>query len=96
MTTNEHRFTPGPWHLLITRDNNSLFTHYVWPASDIDSCRIAAVYGEANAHLIAAAPELLEACKNALRTFGYYADAGHDVDEPMDMLEAAIAKAEGK
>lgn len=40
--------------------------------------------------LIAAAPELLEACKNVLEFFGY------DTQPDIDALEAAIAKAEGK
>lgn len=46
-----------------------------------------------NALLIAAAPDLLAACNDALH--GLRIDAPERVDE-IDALEAAIAKAEGK
>ena len=60
-----------------------------------ESHHICTVYGrktKANARLIAAAPELLEACKHMLRLMnglGYHFDA-------MEDAEAAIAKAEGR
>jgi hypothetical protein len=44
---------------------------------------------EANARLIAAAPELLEACKQALRRTSMS-------DGLREEIEAAIAKAEGR
>ncbi|MEV5054642.1 hypothetical protein MRBLRH13_000223 [Agrobacterium radiobacter] len=53
-----------------------------------------------NAHLIAAAPELLEAAKEALRLFRYNVeDAADAVDFAADVeikLEDAISKAEGR
>jgi len=50
---------------------------------------------EANAHLIAAAPELLEACKQALRTLEA---RGVDIysDPRYLLVKQAIAKAEGQ
>ena len=51
--------------------------------------------GEANARLIAAAPELLQACKAALISMiddSYY----QEFKPVIDTLEAAIAKAEGR
>lgn len=54
---------------------------------------------KANARLIAAAPELLEACKlfvEAIDGCAYPAeDAGLVIAAPMDAIRAAIAKAEG-
>ena len=80
------QYTPGPWS--------------VWPLGEIgpDHCRIAEVYNadpsnddpeaEANAHLIAAAPELLAACK-------YINQHGFSV-EAWDLILGAVAKAEGR
>jgi hypothetical protein len=49
---------------------------------------------EANARLVAAAPDLLEAAKQALQVF---VDQGWDDDlSAAKSLKAAIAKAEGK
>lgn len=52
----------------------------------------------ANARLIAAAPELLEACKEALRVLKYYSSfiPGDVFSQIKNNLEQAIAKAEGK
>jgi hypothetical protein len=55
--------------------------------------------GEANARLIAAAPELLEACKVAVSIIDYLAEVG-ECPMPFALatpsLKTAIAKAEGK
>lgn len=48
---------------------------------------------EANACLIAAAPELLGACKRARRALNY--DIGQSRRDALDCLNAAIAQAEG-
>ncbi len=85
------KHTPGPWSV----DDN--------PKSDfIDIepmvCRIerGTLAHLDNARLIAAAPELLEACKIALVT-AYEADVASDEDGGwMVKMRAAIAKAEGK
>lgn len=52
----------------------------------------------ANAKLIAAAPDLLEACKETLKVFKHYVDWSNDKDDIRcyQMLENAINKAEGK
>lgn len=47
---------------------------------------------EANAHLIASAPELLEACQFVLQEW----NEPEAVPEALDRLRKAIAKAEGK
>ena len=88
------KHTPGPWRI---NGNNMLrwivadsevFTH----SDDVNRSAYGgnmvceSVY-EANTHLIAAAPDLLEACKVALGIIGFGAEH--------DQISAAIAKAEG-
>jgi len=51
---------------------------------------------EANARLIAAAPELLEGCKSALKVLTLDSDMEEDFRPEIKALRAAIAKAEGK
>ena len=57
------------------------------------------IYEKANARLIAAAPDLLAACKIALEVCNY-ADDGRIVDptttKAEKMLKTAIARAEGR
>ena len=63
----------------------------VRPAGDGD------LPAEANARLIAAAPELLEACREALALISEFElEALDGRDEVPDLLRAAIAKAEGR
>lgn len=86
ITSSAH--TAIPW--LITEDGDAI----------ISSDATVALMGdakekEANARLIAAAPQLLEAAKNALETMqtaGIRCAIGDDGEE----LKAAIAKAEGR
>lgn len=88
--------TPGPWELSLAHDRaygihargaNGLRANVVnWGGLS----RAASDEGQANARLIAAAPDLLEACKQAREWLAGWASA-----EPyIDALEAAIAKAE--
>ena len=55
----------------------------------------AALQETANSRLMAASPELLEACKKAYDTF-YGLQTLPETIIAMDLLESAIAKAEGK
>jgi hypothetical protein len=48
-----------------------------------------------NAHLIAAAPDLFEACRCALGQLTGNMDGDMDIGDPVELLRAAIAKAEG-
>jgi hypothetical protein len=95
--SSESAHTKGPWYLtpkLSASENHKGFT-----ISEYDKAWIADVSprdedgngGEANARLIAAASELLEACKKALAAIK--ANETHIVWRE---LENAIAKAEGK
>lgn len=83
------KHTPGKWEvrdLIVGVDLNQ-------PLKSLTICKI---YGndketQANAHLIASAPELLEACKSALSSL---LDADWK-DNSLDLLRQAITKAEG-
>jgi len=105
--TTERKFTPGPWgidrgfrdagtapgpHYTIP---DGFLTVYMGDAEDdYADADYATVHGrnqEANANLIAAAPDLLEACIEAEK---YIADT--TPDGLGDMLRVAIAKAEGR
>lgn len=102
METATLKHTPGPWYV---------------NAHDIckGSMAVAAVYGtsshafaaeaKANAHLIAAAPELLAAAVKALELIDGYIDvtdgpdgkpAANGAMQAARVLQTAIAKAEGR
>lgn len=94
------KYTPGPWvarnatlpksgvirWVILETDNG--FT-----LADTGSADTPKHQDEANAHLLAAAPDLLEACKAALEIRNKYGTSGAPVSK---QLEAAIQKAEGK
>jgi len=102
------KHTPGPWiaHPCPPDVNKGNF----WIAgpltldgySDIAEINTVTTRGhdetKANAFLMAAAPELLEACKAALNFLDYIppSDKKWSKVEVLDMLDAAIAKAEGR
>ncbi len=108
------KHTPGPWKVRPHWSDEARFEVYPdrvvefgapaeiadvsgHSASDID-VEIAEAY--ANANLISAAPDLLEAVQETLRLFRYNTDDASDAaDFAADVelkLEAAIAKAEGR
>ena len=90
--------TPGPW------EASSPGMDYIVTASDGRKFIVGdAVYhpeNEANARLIAAAPDLLKAALLAVSVLGHMAEILGDVEqEPgtvIPQLRAAIAKAEGR
>ena len=82
--------TPGPWHVCdehnVTRDGvHMIHSHHPLAAADDES--------RANACLIAAAPELLEACRRAKSLLE---DEGYQWSATLILLTQAIAKAEGE
>lgn len=105
------KHTPGPWKIWELQDRD----YSVEIASVEAGCTVGAAYHinddpvtpcdetMANARLIAAAPELLEACKKVLEHikiidknrdfFNFDNDSGPILCR--DKIEAAIAKAEG-
>jgi hypothetical protein len=95
MKTHTHTHTPGPWRI----DSKTRFGDYTIAAGEsVRTCEfIAKTQSEANARLIAAAPELLDALK---RLIGEHADLG-EVDltnadrAAIEQAREAISKAEG-
>lgn len=91
-------YTPGPWkavHRGKHWNNPSVENYEIWWSEDGELV-VDQVYEEADAHLIAAAPELLEALKNLYAMVlgecpSLLRDDHHD-----DMIRSAIAKAEGR
>lgn len=85
---------PGPWKCAATGLARSGMPEYEIHWSDAGECVAEVVHGEANARLIAAAPELLEACQAAL-SYGNQGD--HPEHGSVNtMLRSAIAKAKGE
>jgi hypothetical protein len=83
--------TPGPWTWgegYLWAGSHMLF----WPTKD----ETIKVLSEADARLIAAAPDLLDACKAALVEVQRTISSHTSFNNTMDVLEAAIAKAEGR
>lgn len=110
----DSKHTPGPWNAGRCPANDSRWRIYgsEWNGSEVYRYRTAvastanwlstdpAEEVEANAHLIAAAPELLEAAKRALPVMIDNLCGGEPYDpgdqEATWALADAIAKAEGK
>ena len=99
------KHTPGPWKVepayYVGHDEGETEVSAYFPEFD-KWCRIANCYDE-NVTLIAAAPELLEACKNALEwgeseIHSEYSGCSmfNKRLEELDFVRAAIAKAEGR
>lgn len=93
MTT---KHTPGPWH--VRYDTNSALEEHSPPmvssiSGNVPVCEIYSVAAyHANAHLIAAAPDMLEALEECVEAF---AALGIDATLPVLHARAAIAKAKG-
>lgn len=100
--TSRAKHTPGPWTVK-RGDGRYAYRHYIEAhvystptvisgRDQIAQCTAGepnAAENEANARLIAAGPELLDACKQALDLF-------EDDEGIAQVLMAAIAKAEGR
>lgn len=89
------KHTPGPWRQNLYLGGAYAIDH-IAPNGDI-LARVAVVDGlmesKANALLIAAAPDLLEACKKLIT--GWQSDTD-TLQVAIDAARAAIAKAEGE
>jgi hypothetical protein len=89
--------TPGPWYVegskydydIIASEYRTIAKVFEDRESKYDP-EFKAGIGKANAHLIAAAPELLEAAKRVASNTYF------SVDDEFEQLRAAIAKAEGR
>lgn len=100
MTNAKH--TPGPW--IARKFRGYRITTDAYRGSFVDPyvCTVDGIDGrnEANARLIAAAPELLEVCKRLLACRAPNGDGSYTKAAPNDsdflLAEKAIAKAEGR
>ncbi len=92
------KHTPGPWRAYQGEETKRGRTRYYWAVAPAVGGRIAELddpfpaSDEANAHLIAAAPDLLVACEAALDWFVSVAADG----APATTVAAAIKKARGE
>lgn len=100
------KHTPGPWRSQVTRGEYA----QVFAGNESQPvAEIATSHGDtfgprerANAHLIAAAPDLLAALRAIAESSGRYDDPEHDADPiehalvMRDIALGAIAKAEGR
>ncbi len=101
---NAMNHTPGPW--TIGKDNEGV-VRFTKPGELPDGCIVMGRNREANCNLIAAAPDLLAALKDARSVVARYAEEAGPCDhavnicvcgikESLDQIDAAIAKAEGR
>ena len=95
METKEEKraFTPGPWHAHGTR----VSTWETQDEIDFHGDEVIAETGfNANARLIAAAPELLEQCKLFEKVLTHLINSGDSgADLERDKLREVLAKVEG-
>lgn len=97
--------TPGPWKVSTSPGaavTTRCIVHELSKGTRLLSRHVATVSAhgpdvenEANAHLLAAAPELLAACKQAVE-FLDNGPGGTGIDAACVRVRAAIAKAEGR
>lgn len=94
------KHTPGPWHYrthdgsigsIDAADGTAVAQAFQVNPISVDLTQASRV---ANAKLIAAAPELLEALKEALPWIGGLANENRSVQAVYESIRAAIAKAE--
>lgn len=85
------KHTPGPWRTTRFTGNKS----WTIQRSDTHEALASVRTGEANARLIAAAPEMLEALKEARGWIELAEDMCRDTSAALSKIDALIAKAEG-
>lgn len=91
--------TPGPWEASLgytptVKAGETLLCVPSARADDIGGRQLSELH--ANARLIAAAPDLLVACRAAKLALRATSKREKDYSGELDLLNAAIAKAEGK
>lgn len=95
--------TPGPWQVRTLENFGFNVVHYVG-GDKFNIARVAKAGNEADASLIAAAPDLLEALKGAIGALEQDVDTGADYNDAdwtgianqrLAAARAAIAKATG-
>jgi len=93
---NETKFTPGPWRW--NKDKSVLFSRLnaaVVDSKEDEHVGAVVVVNNANANLIAAAPELYNALELLVNGF-YEVDSLEQWEMWIDQARAALAKARGE
>ncbi|HGN0166341.1 hypothetical protein [Proteus mirabilis] len=90
--TMEFKGTPAPWKYTV-RNANEIMTTFHGVTIDDVYLDITTANQKADAHLIAAAPELLE---QLIRLRNKIASYKPDDDDDLDIVDAVIAKALGQ
>lgn len=92
------KHTPGLWKAIKPMTGNSEVDDHWLDIVTEKGSRITTAYKQ-DAHLIAAAPELLEACKKMIRTHGMHGPCNQNscssCEEAYDKTKQVIAKAGG-
>ena len=83
--------TLGPW---VAEQHGNGITWGVYAGDDPVVWEMGGIERESDAHLVAAAPELLEACQEAYRLMKN--SPGNWESQTAEMLYEAITKAEGR
>lgn len=81
--------TPGPWHAILERESWWVRGFGGWLSISL----IGRAEARENAHLIAAAPDLLEACEQVISDWNSNEDWNGNLRGTIDKLVAAVAKA---
>lgn len=99
------KHTPGPWaYSADFSDYDSIHTDFRLDAGDMEiiggcgCCGSPTISSEADARLIAAAPEILKALEYAVEIYGRFGAVVNEPHNPGEWIEqarAAIAKAKG-
>jgi hypothetical protein len=85
------KHTPKPWHIEKGKFSSTWFIHHM--GSEVCMIPGHTMSQEANAHLIAAAPELLQACEEAVKDLEARSDGNGEEKLTVAKLKVAIKKA---
>ena len=85
------KHTPKPWHIEKGQFSSAWFIHHL--GSEVCMIPSYTLSQEANAHLIAAAPELLQACEEAVKDLEATSNGQGDEKLTVAKLKTAIKKA---
>ena len=91
----EFKHTPAPWKYTIRNANEIMTTFHGVTIGDV-YLDITTANQKADSHLIAAAPELLEALIELTESAKEAIDGLGDLADAVDIAKAAIAKAIGQ
>lgn len=94
------KHTPGPWQVGPVFDNYGTLEVIIEHMTPAGNLVVAVALGglagqDANAHLMAAAPDLLEALRDLEAMAERYRPPGNSMPDAQKKARAAIAKAEG-